>query len=271
MRFLGPFFIAVLIMSHSPSFAQNPVDPDKAQILFNKIQRLYEPVAKADQGEFFLTIHWDRQTVAAQAIRDVMDKYGIGVDAGMLTSPRVNEDALALTLCHEAGHLFGGTPLRPTPPEWYGPTDESGLSLHSAEGQADYYSTAVCFRKVVAGEDHREILRGKEIPYRVVQLCDSTWGLRTSDSYLCQRAALAGLQFLTMVTDFPISFNTSDTTVADKTNNETYPARQCRLDTILAGALCQASLPLNLNRKDLPFSSCSEGISARPPCWFKKP
>lgn len=271
LRHLGSFFILVIFLLSAQANAQTSVSPEKAQALFTKTKSLFEPIAKARGEEFFLEIHWDRNTVSAQAVRNELKKYGIGVDVGMLTSSRVNEDALALTLCHEAGHLFGGRPLRSLPAEWEGPSDETGKSLLTSEGQADYYSTATCFRKMVEGEDHRSALSGKEIPQRVTTLCDSVWGSRTSDSYLCQRAALAGFSFLTMVMDFPISFNTPDKSVVDTTIADSYPSRQCRLDTLLAGALCKDVLPLDYARKDMLLKSCALGVSARPACWFKTP
>ncbi|KYG60445.1 hypothetical protein AZI85_13345 [Bdellovibrio bacteriovorus] len=271
LRLFSSFLLLLLFLSSALSVAQTSVAPEKAQALFAKTKSLYEPIAKARGEEFFLEIHWDRTTVSAQAVRNELKKYGIGVDVGMLTSSRVSEDALALTLCHEAGHLFGGRPLRSVPAEWEGPIDESGKSLLTSEGQSDYYSTAVCFRKMVAGEDHRAALNGKEIPQRVTNLCDSVWGLRTSESYLCQRTALAGFSFLTMVMDFPISFNTPDKTVSDTTIADSYPSRQCRLDTLFAGALCKDVLPLDYERKDMQLNLCAEGVSARPACWFKTP
>lgn len=249
--------------------AQSSLAPEEIQNVFQKIQNLYAPIAKVAAGEFLLQVSWERTTQGASANRDEMNKYVIGVDGGLLVSNRTNSDSLKMALCHEAGHLFGGQPLRPAPAEWEGPLDESGLSLLSAEGQADYYATSVCFRHMVAGEDHRESLKGRAIPQRIIKACDSVWGDRTSDSFLCQRTALAGLDFLNLVMEFPISLNKTDDSVVSKTLNGEYPARQCRLDTLVAGALCNVDAPLDFVRKDKSSEGCRKGIAARPACWYK--
>lgn len=261
----GIFFWALSVS------AQTSLAPEEIQNVFQKIQNLYSSVVKTAGGEFLLQVHWERTTVGASANRDELKKYVVGVDGGMLVSSRLTSDSFKMVLCHEAGHLFGGHPLRPAPPEWEGPLDESGLSLLSAEGQADYYATSVCFRHIVAGEDHREFLKGREIPQRLISQCDAVWGERTANSFLCLRTALASLDFLNLVMEFPISLNRSDESVVNKTLNGEYPPRQCRLDTLVAGALCRVEAPLDFVRKDKSSEGCSKGIGARPACWYKAP
>lgn len=269
MRFF--LLIPFLILGAFKASAQTLVAPEEAQSIFQKIQTLYVPVAKAAGGEFHLVVHWERTTVGGSANRDELKKYVVGVDGGLLLSSRLSSDSLKMVLCHEAGHLFGGQPLRPAPMEWEGPLDESGLSLLSAEGQADYYASSVCFRRLVDGENHREFLKGRKIPQQLVQQCAAVWGARAPASFLCLRTALAGLDFLNLVKEFPISLSDKDETVVDKAINGEYPSRQCRLDTLTAGALCRAEAPLDFVRKDKSAEGCARGTGARPACWHKTP
>lgn len=260
----GVFFWALSVSAQTV-----PVAPEELQSIFHKVQSLYGPVVKKAEGEFVVQVLWDRNSQSASANRDVAKKYVIGVDAGMLVFPRLTADNFRMTLCHEAGHLFGGLPLRPAAPEWEGPLDESGKSLLSAEGQADYYATSVCFRHLTAGEDHREFLKGRVIPQKLVNDCELVWGARTQESFLCQRTSLASLDFLNFIMEFPISLNKHDDSVVDKTLDGEYPPRQCRLDTLVAGALCKAEAPLDFVRKDKSAEGCITGIGARPACWYK--
>ncbi|UXR66233.1 hypothetical protein EZJ49_08220 [Bdellovibrio bacteriovorus] len=246
-----------------------PVSPEELQGILQKLQALYAPVAQKAGGEFQIQILWDRPSAGASANRDIANKYVIGVDGGMLVYKRLTSENLRMTLCHEAGHLFGGIPLRPAPAEWEGPLDESGKSLLSAEGQSDYYATSVCFRHLTAGQNHREFLKGRLLPRKLVQDCDAVWGVRSEGSFQCQRTALAGLDFLNFVMEFPISLSEQDDSVADKTLDAEYPSRQCRLDTLVAGALCKVQAPLDFIRKDRSAEGCAAGRGSRPACWHR--
>lgn len=239
------FVLPQWALATQPSF----VSPEGSTALFKHFKAHYDPIVQAAGGEFILQVNLENKTVAASANRDIEDKYVITIDMGMLVSERVTLESLRLTLCHEMGHLLGGVPHRSPPSEWTGPLDPNGQSLISAEGQADYYATTECFKKIVSGEDHRSILQGKTIPFKVRDSCSAKWGSRSEDFWICQRAALASFEFLTMVKEFAISFDTPDPKRVEKTIINEYPARQCRLDTLFAGAL---SLE-------------------RPGCWFKSP
>lgn len=141
----------------------------------------------------------------------------VEINSGLLNWSRLTPDALRMTICHELGHLFGGDPRKNIPMEWDGPVDENGMSYLSAEGQADYYAGLECFRKI------------------------------TNENVSSERIAKAGVEFLNLVREFPIAINTPDLSVTPELIRDSYPGRQCRLDTIIAGA-----------RKSL-----------RPKCWYR--
>lgn len=60
----------------------------------------------------------------------------IQIMGGMLMHPKMGNDVLKLLLCHEIGHVLGGSPLK----------SRNGWS--STEGQADFYSTATCVKNL---------------------------------------------------------------------------------------------------------------------------
>lgn len=187
--------------------------------------------------------------------------------AGFLASPRLTPDAYRLALCHELGHLFGGAPRRPPPLEWEGPTHQDGAMNLSNEGQADYFSTYVCFRRLVQSEDHQHELKGQLVPEPLARSCKRAWGA-TPQGLACERSGLAGLQLLQLVREFPISFSTKDSRPAPRMEHG-YPSRQCRLDTILAGATCKQISPISLDETDGTKNGCSHGPGARPACWYQ--
>jgi hypothetical protein len=98
--------------------------------------------------------------------------------------------------------------------------------------------------------------------------CEGAWG-KGDESLACVRAGLGAYDFLRLVADFNISFDAKDSSVTEKTL-DTYPARQCRLDTAVAGALCRDPVPLRLDGKDVTAHGCTQGPAARPACWFRK-
>lgn len=208
-----------------------------------------------------------RTSETASAHWDTPGSMRVTFAAGFLTSPRLTPDAYRLALCHELGHLFGGAPRRPPPPEWDGPVHKDGAMLLSNEGQADYFSTYVCFRRITQSEDHQRELNGQAVPERLVRSCRKAWGA-TPEALGCQRAGLAGLQFLQLTREFPISFSTKDSHLSSRMEHG-YPSRQCRLDTILAGAVCRQESPLVLDETDGVKNGCLLGSGARPACWYR--
>ena len=60
---------------------------------------------------------------------------------GLARHQAVTADGFALVVCHELGHHLGGAPQKV---DWFG-----RLRWASNEGQADYWGTAKCFRKLL--------------------------------------------------------------------------------------------------------------------------
>lgn len=135
-----------------------------------------------------------------------------------------SEDSFAMILCHEVGHLYGGEPYS---------DDHNMLAV---EGQADFWSTRECFKRVVgklsvkaASESSLRYCKGDVV-------C-----ARTIDAALVVTAFYADNRSLVHP-----KIETVDLSVAE-TTNRTHPMPQCRLDTLRAG---------------LEFLT-------RPLCWYK--
>ena len=170
-------------------------------------------------------------------------KMWIVLHQGLLDSKKLNSNSLRMILCHEAGHLLAGNPRKDPPFDWPGPINEDGRTYLSSEGQSDYFAARICFPKI-AKASKVNLPQSK----RLNSLCELSWGKNTDSFYLCLNSAQAAFDFLTLSFNFNISFDTPDLSITPHLIRNTYPARQCRLDTFIAGGL-----------RDAP----------RPACWFK--
>lgn len=209
------------------------------QKIIQDAQELYQPIA---YGHFRKPIEFkilDSPVIAGSADHQATH-LAVVLNTGLLNSPRLSPDALRMIVCHELGHLFGGRPRKSIPMEWDGPIDEDGFSFMSAEGQADYYASFVCFRELVKTQEGEDIVSvdWNRVGPLLFQKC--------SADNLCLRAAIGGLDFLNLVQDFPISCESHDPKVTTMLIRDSYPERQCRLDTLIEGAR----------------------FGQRPKCWF---
>lgn len=161
---------------------------------------------------------------------------------------------------------MGGAPRKHAPPEWDGALAPDGLTWMSAEGQSDYYATSSCFRKLIAFEKKPATYEINP-PAVLVRLCKTQWK-NDDEISVCIRAGLGAKNFLNLTFEFPISFETPSKHVTDTTLSDEYPARQCRLDTLVAGALCPDQLPLRFNLFNAQAQLCTIKAGLRPRCWY---
>lgn len=186
-------------------------------------------------------------------------EYGTDV---RIKYPTMKEDTFTFILCHELGHTFARKSM----------LREDGSRI-SPEGYSDYWSAAVCLKKIFSAIPSREVVT----PDPFVQLkCDSVYKTNI-DRIVCYRIAAAGMDFGTQMHLFVKSLSPADTQTGfyakpDYKKKETiffdnYPSLQCRMETALAGALC----PTSEKRWTMGIANwaCETGAGARPSCWYK--
>ncbi len=123
---------------------------------------------------------------------------------GMAHRTEIDRDALALIVCHEIGHLYGGYPYKNI-------RDDI-----SAEGQADYFATNLCLKRAL------KIFDSSNIEKRAIKAINSV------------------AAFLANNWSHPHpSLETPDQTIVDQTYLE-HPTPQCRFDTYHAGLNSQS-------------------------------
>lgn len=182
---------------------------------------------------------------------------------GGLLNGEMDADTFSVVLCHEIGHVLGGAPeTRPYP-----------YPMNSVEGQADYFATSKCLRRVFASAGNIAFIHDENIPESVRQPCADAFD--ANDEALCVRSLLSVLRsFRLMYSDSSLGFDAVDAHEAPSTLMG-YPTVQCRLDTLKAGAVCTKSAWESFSFVDPIAGACQENGSpdqfagARPRCWFK--
>ncbi len=250
----------------------------------------------AKDDDTVLRCSWESDFANADAGRSRQESsWYVGVGGGLARLPAMTPEGLALVLCHEIGHLFGGFPFIR---EGF-----TGLALPvSVDGQADYFSAQVCVRKIWAQDNNRYNLEGftyeQMIEPAAVTQCNAIYPA-TPERELCYKTVFAGMSFVKALgrrsEEDPVpSVATPDLSEVGVTDN-LHPMAQCRLDTFVAGALCPTVLDAALNpaavyydetkipgyelaapggeaaRDQSMASSCHENFwpeGARPRCWF---
>lgn len=195
-------------------------------------------------------------------IKSSEKQHHLVIYSGLLQSPRLTAGAFAMTLCHEVAHLVAG------PPYFQKPMDLSYQDSYSSEGQSDYYAAMVCFKQLFKTSKTLRELIHKKTSKTLNNLCQKAHPGKDQEQETCEATAQAGYDLLTLVHDFPIAFTTPAQEVPSSILINIYPSRQCRLDTILAGALCDESLPLDL--RGVTMNYCLRFEARRPDCWYPR-
>lgn len=219
-----------------------------------KLKTYYTPIFTKQGYRFDVELDWD-DTEMAFADVDLEFKYARVVVTGDFALEKGSTpDTFMMILCHEMGHILGGAPY----------VSDWGKSF---EGQAEYYATLRCFKEINANEDNESFvkLHQLEITPVMIQLCSKVY--QGKELALCLRSILTSYKQLK--NHFPkanLSLTKKDPTIVEFNDFYRYGSPQCRLDTLVAGALCNAKG--KLSNTDYKQGTCTTGIGARPRCWF---
>ncbi len=232
-----------------------------------RVEKIYRPIIQRNGGNLVINRNWESPTVNAGTLRELGSRnWIVNMYGGFARHPRITVDGLSLVLCHEIGHHVGGAPKK-SDHQW---------SWSSAEGQADYFATLKCLRKVFASENNEIVIGKLKVPAVVRRSCDFAFK-RKKDSALCQRTSLAGLSVASVNADgrrlaMP-QFEIADQILVAKTI-ENHPEPQCRLETYFQGSLCQISPTFPLSQYNEVSGTCHSALGfnmgTRPGCWFRE-
>ncbi len=233
----------------------------------DRVSEVYSPIIEGMGATLNVIRAWENGTVNAYASRSG-NIWNVKMFGGLARHKTVTPDGFALVVCHELGHHVGGAPKYGTRNDWA-----------SNEGQADYFGTLKCFRKVFEFDDNQTIVSSLSIPEKVKEECRASWGgdkiINANEYFLCLRSAMAGKSLANLLAELandsePL-FETPDTRVVTTTQHA-HPKAQCRLDTYFGGSICTVPHQDDVDSKDEILGTCHQSIDTRgvrPQCWFK--
>ncbi len=244
--------------------ATNGMTEARFNDIIAKVEKVYAPIVKSKGGTLKVERKWTDETVNAYAQRSG-STWMVSMFGGLARHQLVTDDGFMLVVCHELGHHIGGAPKKGS---W-------SSVWASNEGQADYFGTMKCGRRVLESEDNIAIVAKMKIDQDVTDKCSLIYKSE-SELALCQRIAMGGKSLAMLLGDLGgssnVSFTTPDKSVVSKTNDN-HPAAQCRLDTYYQGILCDKSYDQDVDDKNPVTGVCIKkdgyAFGPRPLCWYK--
>lgn len=263
--------ILILLMIMSSLSFSGPTDPEyfRYQILVtdktsssvtkssfefipNLISHLYFEELKALNLTVEIDTNWEKPFFSAWANPKNPSTYVLSFWGGLARIPGMTDHAHALTACHELGHVLGGKPK----------IKIEQFLWSSSEGQSDYFATGLCLKKYFSMLERLGRLKiPSNIPESLFTRCRMTYS-EDLDFKICLNSMEATVAFSSMLNHLRAESEAADLESYSRDRVKTtlfdsYPSLQCRVDTLIQGALCSA--------KDFP---CEKGIGSRPACWF---
>ncbi len=246
--------------------------------VIEQVSAFYKPIITKQGGTLKVNHLWTDGTVNANASRSgktwVVNMYG-----GLARHGRTTADGFTLVLCHELGHHLGGFPRLGGA--------LGGNSWAANEGQADYFATMKCARRVWENDNNEAVVAGLNVPQIVKDKC-STQLKSQKEILLCERSSMAGLTLGLLLWDLSNGSNTGPTNGSGKTpepkfdtpstatvstTDNAHPKAQCRVDTYFNGSFCGASFTQDFGQSDAITGACAiergDKAGYRPMCWYK--
>jgi hypothetical protein len=240
----------------------NGMTEERFNSIIDRVEKVYKPIVASKGANFIVVRNWDDGTVNAFADRND-GNWNVNMFGGLARSPEITDDGFMGVVCHETGHHLGGAPRY------------NGTDWASNEGQADYFATLKCLRRVMESDDNVSIISKMTIDADAKTKCEAVYK-SASEVAMCERIAMAGKSLAALLASLggesSVAFSTPDKSVVKRTNDQ-HPAAQCRLDTYFQGGLCDKAVAEENSSTDPKPGTCvkSEGfkIGTRPLCWYK--
>lgn len=242
----------------------------------DRVVEIYEPIISNLGATLKIEKNWDDGTVNAYASQSGKI-WTVAMFGGLARYQSITEDGMSLVVCHELGHHIGGAPKKgQSGGGWWGGAGGGLVRWASNEGQADYFGTLKCLRKVFLNDNNSAIVKTLNAPKSLVDACKKQNKRNQSEADVCVRMGMAGKSVADLFSGLgrlPESkFETPDTNVVSRTDDN-HPKAQCRLDTYFQGALCEISMNEDVSQTDEVKGTCHASLGhktgLRPLCWFK--
>jgi hypothetical protein len=259
----GELLIKDLTQFSAEPPASNGMTKEKFISIIDHVTDIFQPRFAKEGAKLTVNKRWDDKNEDISASQWPNGNWRVTITGGFARHPLISEDGFIFALCHEIGHHIGGAPR-----------GNNNTSWSSNEGQADYFASLKCFRKIMETEDNISIVSKMQIDAEVTTQCRNVYKT-PQDVALCQRTAMAGYSVANLIasrSETPIiKFSPPDRTRSSKTMEEAAFA-QCRLDTYFQGALCDKPVTEEVSKDDPAVGTCTAkngfSIGLRPLCWY---
>jgi hypothetical protein len=285
-----PAMMNVAAVSCGPSDYEDAIDQTEFVRVIQQVIELYQPSAAHDHAATMIVrpAFSNMQSVFASRLEGV--RQWVMEPRGRSINPRLTRDVARLITCHEVGHFFGGFPFGLAPAV---ASIQDTATVLSSEGTADYFATKDCLWRVWAGHPDNAAfatLVSQELGSDTGrQRCDTAWS-DPDRRAICYRSMAVAHRAIAWLDNagFDAKIDQPSTEVVIETKPGHFDA-QCRFDTIVAGAVCDA--PSNLavipglvpseltglygghsiaaEAAATPYACQGASPGARPLCWFK--
>lgn len=223
--------------------------------MIQSVNDTYQPIFKALGVNFWFERNWASKYATTYVYRfdsQWAKNWKIEINGALARRPEMTKEGFTLALCHQIGHLLGGYPMK----------DYVNLS---AEGQADYYATHVCARKIFG-----KIAKNTKLKNRLkvsVAICDQNFETK-KELDICYYTvfgakALADFMYIAMQDRRGPDIEIKDSFIIKKTL-QLGSTSQCRIDTLIAGTLCGKAW----DDKIIPIDKKNKVCGNRPRCWY---
>ncbi|MDD4974215.1 MAG: hypothetical protein PHY93_07670 [Bacteriovorax sp.] len=241
----------------------NGMTKERFEAIIKRVSDAYAPIVATKGATLEMINNWDDETVNAYANRNG-DVWQVNMFGGLARHPLATDDGFMLVVCHETGHHLGGAPR-------YG----AGTDWAANEGQADYFGSLKCMKRVLENDDNVAIVAKMTVDAAATKSCQLVYK-NEGEVALCQRIAMAGKSLGSLLGslggDKAISFTTPDKKIV-KNTNDNHPAAQCRLDTYFSGSLCDKAFSEDVSETSPIPGTCIKRdgykVGPRPLCWYK--
>lgn len=205
-------------------------------------------------------IDWDTSGLSgAYADYDVeTGHYNVVIQGSLFLYSNITKGALAVAVCHELGHIVGGTKSTRQ-------SIDGKESMNKSEGLADYFASHHCMKKLAT----MDILENDHIPRndRIQKICQH--------DNLCINILNAGYDLNSSLSDYETNFDLESDQISTRLilnkGMPSYPDERCRFDTFISGLSCPESnkYPCGLNA-DGTRSNDYLLKSGPPVCFYPK-
>ena len=249
------------------SFYNADISKVKADAILDSIKNIYTPIFEKNGLTLTIINDWDNSEVNAVAYQRGKNAY-VKIYGGLIRRWEITEDGMALVACHEIGHHLGGFPLY------------DDIAWASAEGNSDYFATHMCAKAIF--KDPESVFEDSEDSNKSICLddyadamCVKMHPLQEGRDICCRTANAIESLVMLLGQSGSERFDTPSKKVVSRTSVR-HPDAQCRMDTMLQGALClveNTDDKIPWSEKEMRMKSCTRKhnfkVGNRPRCWFK--